>query len=60
MNKKYIYLLSFIIAASLGGIIYIQTLWMQNDSKRKEKEFDKLVKLAMSKVIEKLEREEII
>ncbi|GAF02739.1 sensor protein SrrB [Saccharicrinis fermentans DSM 9555 = JCM 21142] len=58
MNKKYIYLLSFIIAASLGGIIYIQTLWMKNDSKRKEQEFDKLVKQAMGKVIERLEREE--
>ncbi len=58
MNKKYIYLLSFIIAASLGGIIYIQTLWMKNDSNRKEKEFDKLVKQAMNSVILKLEREE--
>ena len=58
MNKKYIYLLSFIIAASLGGIIYIQTLWMRTDSIRKEKEFDKQVKQAMSKVVDKLEREE--
>ncbi|TLX75017.1 HAMP domain-containing histidine kinase [Labilibacter sediminis] len=58
MNKKYIYLLSFIIAASIGGIIYIQTLWMQNASDRKEKDFDKLVKQAMSYVINKLERDE--
>jgi signal transduction histidine kinase len=56
MNKKFIYFLSIIIAASLGGIIYIQTLWMQNASDRKEVEFDKLVKDAMSEVIYKLER----
>ncbi|WP_066630824.1 sensor histidine kinase [Labilibacter marinus] len=58
MNKKYIYLLSFIIAASLGGIIYIQTIWMKTDSNRKEKEFDKLIKQAMNYVVTKLEREE--
>ncbi len=58
MNKKYIYLLSIIIASSLGGIIYIQTLWMKNDSKRKEREFDKQVKIAMRNVVNKLQREE--
>ncbi len=59
MSKKYIYLLSFIIAASLAGIVYIQTIWMQSDSQRKEEEFDKVVKQAMSNVVNKLEREEV-
>ncbi len=58
MSKKYIYLLAFIIAASLFGIIYVQTLWMQGASDRKEKEFDKQVKQAMAQVIAKLERDE--
>ncbi len=56
MNKKFIYLLTIIIAASLIGIIYIQTLWMEAASEQKEAEFDKLVKSAMTEVIDKLER----
>jgi signal transduction histidine kinase len=58
MSKKFIYVLSIIIATSLLGIIYIQTLWMQSASEQKEKEFNKLVKQSMSQAINKLERNE--
>ncbi len=58
MSKKFIYLLSFIIAASLAGIIYIQTLWIKGASERKEAEFDKLVISALTEVVNKLETDE--
>jgi len=58
MSKKFIYLLSIIIAASLAGIIYIQTLWMKSAGERKEAEFDKLVNRAMNDVVKQLERSE--
>jgi len=58
MSKKYIYLLAFIIAASLFGIIYVQTLWMQDASDIKELEFNKQIKQAMTQVVNKLARDE--
>ncbi len=52
--------MSIIIAASLAGIIYVQTIWMKSASDRKEEEFDKQVQLAMSQVVTQLERAESV
>ncbi len=58
MSKKFIYLLSIIIAASIAGIIYIQTLWIKGAAERKKNEFDKLVNSAMNDVVKDLEKME--
>ncbi|MDB4334985.1 HAMP domain-containing histidine kinase [bacterium] len=58
MSKKFIIILSIIITASLTGIIFVQTNWIKNATKTKEKEFDKLVRKAMTDVILQLHKDE--
>ena len=51
-------LLTIVIAISLVGLIYIQTLWIINASKLKEEQFDQLVNQAMDQVVGYLEKKE--
>jgi two-component system, OmpR family, phosphate regulon sensor histidine kinase PhoR len=58
MSKRFIILLTIVIAISLIGLICIQTLWIINASKLKEEQFDQLVNQAMDQVVLWLEGEE--
>lgn len=58
MSKRFIMLLTIVIAISLVGLVYIQALWIINASKLKEEQFDQLVNQAMDQVVFWLEDEE--
>ncbi|WP_462316912.1 sensor histidine kinase [Marinilabilia sp.] len=55
MSRKFIWVLTFIIAFTLSGLIYIQTLWIKNATKIKEEHFDQTVRQTMDQVISRLE-----
>nr|WP_321405681.1 HAMP domain-containing sensor histidine kinase [uncultured Carboxylicivirga sp.] len=59
MSKKLILILTIVMAISLIGLTYIQTLWIMNATKLKEDHFDQLVIQAMDEVIARLENDEI-
>ncbi|MFT3737520.1 MAG: HAMP domain-containing sensor histidine kinase [Breznakibacter sp.] len=58
MSKRFILLLTIVIAISLLGLIYIQSMWIVKASKLKEEQFDQMVNQAMDKVLAWLERDE--
>ncbi|MCT4588856.1 MAG: HAMP domain-containing histidine kinase [Carboxylicivirga sp.] len=58
MSKKFILGLTIIMAIALVGITYIQAMWILNAAKIEEEQFDKSVKQALSKVAERLEKDE--
>ena len=58
MSRKFIWVLTIIIAFTLAGLIYIQTLWIKNATKIKEVHFDQTVRQAMDQVITRLEMNE--
>jgi two-component system phosphate regulon sensor histidine kinase PhoR len=55
MSRKFIWVLTAIIAFTLSGLIYIQTLWINNATKIKEEHFDQTVRQTMDQVISRLE-----
>jgi two-component system phosphate regulon sensor histidine kinase PhoR len=55
MSRKFIWVLTIIIAFTLSGLIYIQTLWIKNATKIKEEHFDQTVRQTMDQVISRLE-----
>lgn len=55
MSRKFIWVLTVIIAFTLSGLIYIQTLWIKNATKIKEEHFDQTVRQTMDQVISRLE-----
>ncbi len=59
MSKKLILVLTIVMAISLIGLTYIQTLWIMSATKLKEEHFDQLVTKAMDDVIGRLERDEV-
>lgn len=58
MSRKFIWVLTIIIAFTLAGLIYIQTLWIKNAMKIKEDHFDQTVRQVMDQVITRLEMNE--
>lgn len=58
MSKRLILILAIVIAISLLGLIYIQSLWIINASKLKEEQFDQRVNQSIEQVIDWLERDE--
>ena len=48
------------MAIALVGITYIQAMWILNAAKIEEEQFDQSVRLALEKVVERLERDEDI
>ncbi len=58
MSRKYIWILTVIIALTLAGLSYIQTLWIKNATKIKEEHFDQLARQSMDQVISRLEMNE--
>ncbi len=58
MSRKYIWILTIIIAITLVGLIYIQTLWIGNATKIKEEHFDQIARQSMDQVISRLEMNE--
>jgi signal transduction histidine kinase len=55
MSRRFIYVLTVIIAFTLSGLIYIQTLWIKNATKIKEEHFDQTVRQTMDQIISRLE-----
>ncbi len=58
MSRKFIWVLTVIIAFTLSGLIYIQTLWIKNATRIKEEHFDQTVRQTMDEVITRLEMNE--
>ena len=58
MSKKLILILTIVMAISLIGITYIQTLWIMKATKLNEEQFDQSVHQAMTDVIIRLEKDE--
>ncbi|MFW6389092.1 MAG: sensor histidine kinase [Marinilabiliaceae bacterium] len=58
MSRKFIWVLTIIIAFTLSGLIYIQTMWIKNATRIKEEHFDQTVRQALDQVISRLEMNE--
>ncbi len=58
MSKRFIIFLTVVVAITLVGLIYVQSLWIINASKLKEEQFNRLVIQSMEQVIVWLEKEE--
>jgi two-component system phosphate regulon sensor histidine kinase PhoR len=58
MSKRFILLLTIVIAISLLGLIYIQSLWIINAYKLREEQFSQTVNQSIDQVLELLERDE--
>lgn len=56
MNRKYIILITFLISASLMGLVGIQFYWVRNTVSIEKAEFERAVNDAISTVIYKLEK----
>jgi two-component system, OmpR family, phosphate regulon sensor histidine kinase PhoR len=58
MSKRFILLLTIVIAISLIGLIFIQSLWIINASKLREEQFNQMVNQSIEQVLVWLERDE--
>jgi len=58
MSRRFIQILIFVIAISLIGLIYVQTLWIKNAAEIKEDHFDQMVRQAMDQMVHRLEMNE--
>ncbi|WP_132432275.1 sensor histidine kinase [Natronoflexus pectinivorans] len=55
MSRRFIQILVVVIAITLIGLIYMQTLWIKNATRIKEDHFDQLVRQSMDQVVYRLE-----
>jgi signal transduction histidine kinase len=58
MSRKFILLLTIVLAIALLGSIYYQTIWILSATKLKEDQFDQHVRQSIGQVIERLEKNE--
>ncbi len=58
MSRRFIQILILVIAITLIGLIYVQTLWIKNAAEIKEDHFDQMVRQAMDQMVHRLEMNE--
>lgn len=58
MSRRFIQILILVIAITLIGLIYVQTLWIKNAAEIKEDHFDQMVRQSMDQVVHRLEMNE--
>ena len=58
MSRRFILILSVVLALALFGSIYYQTIWILSATKLKEEQFDQHVRSSMQRVVQRLEKNE--
>ena len=59
MSRRFILILTIVMAIALFGSIYYQTIWIFSATKLKEEQFDQHVRQGMNVVIQRLEKNEV-